>query len=146
MGRSDRSTPPLLSLAFPFTSLLAPGYHACNGRSPGALQPLGQQDGGPRIGGLRIHHLVWGILLLSLTGCAAIGFDRPAWRNRLAALYGVGAALTLDAFALWLNLEDVHWARQGRQSVAAGIVMGAVRVLTALGRPFWRESAARGGG
>jgi hypothetical protein len=102
------------------------------------VQRLGQQDGGPRIGGLRIHHLVWGILLLLLTGYIAIGFDRSAWRNRLAALYGVGAALTLDAFALWLNLEDVHWARQGRQSVAAGSVMVAVRVLAALGRPFWR--------
>lgn len=69
-----------------------------------------------------------------LTGYAAIDFDRPAWRNRLAALCGVGAALTLDEFAVWLNLEDVHWARQGRQSVAAGIVMDAVFALAALGR------------
>ena len=37
----------------------------------------------------------------------------------MAILYGVGAALTLDEFALWLNLEDVYWSPQGRSSIDA---------------------------
>ena len=38
----------------------------------------------------------------------------------MALLYGAGAAMTLDEFALWLNLQDVYWAREGRESVDAG--------------------------
>ena len=64
------------------------------------------------MGGRHIHHLVWGILLLLITGYAELAEvgtgDSPAsiFFSRLLALsYGVGAALTLDEFALWLNLE-----------------------------------------
>src|SRR5215469_6503735 len=66
--------------------------------------------------GRHIHHLVWGILLLLLVGYGwlmQVGTG-AARTNVLAArtmcmLYGVGAALTLDEFALWLNLRDVYW-------------------------------------
>jgi hypothetical protein len=89
-----------------------------------------------QIGSLHIHHLVFGILLLMLTAYLAVGFDRPQWRNRLAFLYGAGAALTLDEFALWLNLENDYWARKGRESVDAGVAAGSAFLLAALGRPF----------
>src|ERR1700739_695099 len=67
--------------------------------------------------GRHIHHLVWGILLLLLvgyswlieigTGCASSSFHVA---DRLTSmLFGVAAALTLDEFALWLNLSDVYW-------------------------------------
>ena len=29
-------------------------------------------------------------------------------------LFGIGTGLTLDEFALWLNLKDVYWEKQGR--------------------------------
>jgi hypothetical protein len=58
-------------------------------------------------------------------------------RNLLAVLFGVGAALTLDEFALWLNLEDVYWAKQGRSSVDAVIVFATLLGMILLGFSFW---------
>jgi hypothetical protein len=73
-------------------------------------------------GGLHIHHLVFGIVLMMLAGF--LGFAvQPGdpWLELLAAAFGVGMGLTLDEFALWLYLEDVYWAEEGRQSVDAVI-------------------------
>lgn len=87
--------------------------------------------------GRHIHHLVWGILLLLITGYLALAFDPDRVRGLLAVLFGIGAALTLDEFALWLNLEDVYWAKQGRASVDAVIVFAAVLGIFMLGIQFW---------
>ncbi|MGH2587644.1 MAG: hypothetical protein ACRDJE_22215 [Dehalococcoidia bacterium] len=88
-------------------------------------------------GGRHIHHLVWGILLLLVTGFIAVGFAPEGNRELLAILFGIGAALTLDEFALWLNLEDVYWAEQGRTSIDAVIVFAALVGLFTLGIEFW---------
>lgn len=37
----------------------------------------------------------------------------------MAVLFGIGAALTIDEFALWLYLKDVYWTKQGRDSIDA---------------------------
>jgi hypothetical protein len=73
-------------------------------------------------GGLHIHHLVFGIVLMMVAGFAefAVQPDSP-WLEILAAAFGVGVGLTLDEFALWLYLEDVYWAEEGRRSVDAVI-------------------------
>jgi hypothetical protein len=74
-------------------------------------------------GDLHIHHLVWGIILLLL--CGFLGFATPArspWTEILAVMFGIGAGFTLDEFALWLRLEDVYWAEQGRASVEAVMI------------------------
>ena len=89
-------------------------------------------------GGLHIHHLVWGILLLML--CGFLGFalqpDDP-WVDVLAVGFGVGMGLTLDEFALWLHLEDVYWSDEGRQSVDAVVIALAFGGLVVLGlSPF----------
>lgn len=87
----------------------------------------------------RHHHLVYGILSLLGTGYAwlaqaGMGVGRSSrWGSRSTAiLYGAGSAVTLDEFALWLNLEDVYWAREGRESVDAVILFGAL-----LSAGFW---------
>jgi hypothetical protein len=87
--------------------------------------------------GRHIHHLVWGILLLLISGYLALAFDPDRVRNLLAVLFGIGAALTLDEFALWLNLEDVYWAKQGRTSVDAVIVFATLVGMLLLGIQFW---------
>lgn len=84
-------------------------------------------------GGLHIHHLVFGIVLLLLSGFLQFAFqpDSP-WLEILAALFGIGAGLTLDEFALWLYLEDVYWAEEGRRSVDAvilAVILGGGLVL-----------------
>jgi hypothetical protein len=89
-------------------------------------------------GGTHIHHLVWGILLLLVSGYVgvAIAPDSP-WRELAAILFGIGMGLTLDEFALWLNLEDVYWSDKGRQSIDAVILTASLLGLTLLGLGFW---------
>jgi hypothetical protein len=96
-------------------------------------------------GGVHVHHLVWGILLLLGVGYLwlhQIGAGWPGEARRLsrltAVLYGIGAALTLDEFALWLRLRDVYWAREGRESVDAVLLFGALLSAGLWGGPFFR--------
>jgi hypothetical protein len=56
-----------------------------------------------------------------------------------AILYGGSSALTLDEFALWLDLEDVYWTKQGRASVDAVVLFGGVLSIGLWGRPFFRD-------
>jgi len=95
-------------------------------------------------GGRHIHHLVFGILILLLVGYAwlcEIGSAGTPWSivvsRLMSILYGVGAALTLDEFALWLNLRDVYWAREGRSSIDAVILFGALLAAGAWGAPLF---------
>ena len=96
------------------------------------------------MGGRHIHHLVWGILLLLLVGYGWMvdaGGGKERWRlaarRLLCLLYGAAAALTLDEFALWLNLRDVYWAREGRASLDAVVLFAALLIVGAAGRPLW---------
>ncbi len=96
--------------------------------------------------GLHIHHLVWGILILLLVGYGwllDLGWSdshMSLFFGRLMAVsYGVGAALTLDEFALWLSMEpDAYWTRQGRLSIDAVVLFGATLAVGAWGAPFWK--------
>ncbi|MGY1632495.1 hypothetical protein ACI784_12395 [Geodermatophilus sp. SYSU D01186] len=90
------------------------------------------------VGGVHLHHEVYGIFLLLGTGLVELTY-RPAgaWQNVLAVLFGVGAALTLDEFALWLHLEDVYWSHEGRSSIDAVLLAVVVGVLLLIGaNPF----------
>jgi hypothetical protein len=77
-------------------------------------------------GGLHIHHLVFGIVLMMLSGFLNFVTEPPSpWFEILAGVFGVGMGLTLDEFALWLYLDDVYWAEEGRSSVDA-VVFAAI--------------------
>jgi hypothetical protein len=96
--------------------------------------------------GMHIHHLVWGILILLLVGYGwllDLGWSHSPMSmffGRLMAVgYGVGAALTLDEFALWLSLEpDAYWTSEGRLSIDAVVIFGAALAVGAWGAPFFR--------
>jgi hypothetical protein len=95
--------------------------------------------------GRHIHHMVWGILLLLLVGYCwlmEIGTGSMAathWLGRLTSmLYGVAAALILDEFALWLNLQDVYWQRQGRESYEALAIFGSFLGMGLYGRNLFK--------
>jgi hypothetical protein len=97
-------------------------------------------------GGRHIHHLVFGIIILLAVGygwLADIGTgedDTSLLLSRLMSiLYGVGAALTLDEFALWLNLKDVYWSPEGRSSIDAVILFGALLAAGSWGFPLFRS-------
>ena len=96
--------------------------------------------------GHHIHHLVWGILILLLVGYGwLLDLGRShspmsIFLSRLMSVsYGVGAALTLDEFSLWLDLApDAYWTRQGRISIDAVILFGGILAVGAWGAPFFR--------
>jgi hypothetical protein len=82
-------------------------------------------------GGTHVHHLNYGIFILSGLG-AYLLFLRPDPRAiaRAAALYGVGLALTFDEFGMWLHLDDLYWQRASFDAmvlIAAilGLIMAA---------------------
>ena len=96
--------------------------------------------------GHHIHHLVWGILILLLVGYGWL-LDLGRSHSQLSIFFsrlmsvgfGVGAALTLDEFALWLDLEpDAYWSRDGRLSIDAVILFGSLLAVGACGAPFFR--------
>jgi hypothetical protein len=87
--------------------------------------------------GTHVHHLVWGILLLLVSGFLAVTLAPGDHRSALAVAFGVGAALTLDEFALWLHLEDVYWSREGRTSVDAVVIAATLVAILLVGGHFW---------
>ncbi len=88
--------------------------------------------------GLHIHHLVFGIVTMMAAGTlgfAALGHSPYA--EICAFAFGVGAGLTIDEFALWVHLEDVYWADEGRSSIDATVIAAAAMMLVLLGfTPF----------
>jgi len=97
------------------------------------------------VGGVHVHHHVYGIFLMIGAGVLEFAYrpDAP-WLQVLAAAFGVGVALTLDEFALWLHLEDVYWAREGRKSVDAVLIAAVVGALLVLGANPFADEAGTG--
>jgi hypothetical protein len=104
------------------------------------------------IGGVHIHHQVWGILIMLGAGLALIASTPDGVAlDVVAAIFGIGVSLTFDEFALWLHLEDVYWTTDGRKSVDAifavlavtGILIGGADFVTGtVGSAEWWSSIA----
>lgn len=85
-------------------------------------------------GGLHLHHFVFGIVLMLLSGFFAFTLQpNSPWLEVLAVAFGIGAGLTLDEFALWLHLEDVYWSEEGRRSIDAVVVAAIIGGAFVLG-------------
>ena len=90
--------------------------------------------GNVEVGGTHIHHLVWGIITLMISGWIAIAVDPGSPGRELVAIaFGIGTGLTLDEFALWLELKDVYWSADGRKSIDAVVVAAILAGLGVLG-------------
>ena len=89
-------------------------------------------------GGTHLHHLVWGICLMLVSGFLGVSLQLGGpWDGILAGAFGVGAGLTFDEFALWTNLKDVYWTEQGRSSIEAVGVVAVLGLLFVAGvQPF----------
>ncbi|MFJ7154683.1 hypothetical protein ACIQUQ_07065 [Streptomyces sp. NPDC101118] len=84
-------------------------------------------------GGMHVHHVVPGVVLVIIGGFGAIGSAHHSFGALLSAvLFGLGAGLVLDEFALILHLDDVYWSEQGRKSVEI-VVLTAALVALVLG-------------
>jgi hypothetical protein len=94
--------------------------------------------GAVRTGDVHIHHLVWGICLMMLSGFLSFVTTDGATLAHLTAIgFGVGAGFTMDEFALWVHLEDVYWEKEGRRSIDAAVIAVAFAALVVVGTsPF----------
>ncbi len=85
------------------------------------------------VGGVHIHHQVWGIGLVLVSAFLEFRFQPASpWLELLGIMFGAGAALMLDEFALSLYMRDVYWTDEGRASINAvllSLVIGSLLVL-----------------
>ena len=97
-------------------------------------------------GGLHVHHLVFGIVLMIAAGSISFaGWAVDPIYEICAFLFGVGIGLTIDEFALWLHLDDVYSSKEGRSSVDAAVVCVAFLGLILVGaRPIDLSDSAAG--
>lgn len=94
----------------------------------------GADTGYVSIGGIHVHHLVFGVFILLIAGLFALD---DVWRMARSILFGIGAALVLDEFALLVFLKDVYWLPQGSLSIAAlAIGLAALLINMWRGRSF----------
>ncbi|MFI1719987.1 hypothetical protein [Streptomyces sp. NPDC020489] len=89
-------------------------------------------------GGVHIHHVVPGVVLSVVGGFGAVASGRHGFGAGVCAvLFGVGAGLVLDEFALILHLDDVYWTEEGRKSVEVVVLTAALVGLVLSGfSPF----------
>jgi hypothetical protein len=98
--------------------------------------------GNVSVKGTHVHHMVFGILAVLFFGYIGLAFGPGSpWRELCAIGFGIGMGLTLDEFALWLDLRDVYWLPEGRKSIDAVIVTGVVGLLLLLGARIWIDAA-----
>ena len=98
----------------------------------------GPSGGGMSVGGHHFHHYNIGIAGLAAVGAVGLrGRERHRHHPVTALAYGSAVALVVDELALLIDLKDVYWARQGRTSVDAAIILTATGATFAAGLPFW---------
>ncbi|MFE7772396.1 hypothetical protein ACFU5O_00520 [Streptomyces sp. NPDC057445] len=85
-------------------------------------------------GGLHIHHVVPGVVLTVVGGFGSVASSQQTGAGTavFAVVFGMGAGLVLDEFALILHLDDVYWTEDGRKSVEV-VVLTAALLLLVLG-------------
>ncbi|HEY6731415.1 MAG TPA: hypothetical protein VI039_10355 [Solirubrobacterales bacterium] len=96
--------------------------------------------------GVHLHHLVFGIVTMMVAGALGfLSFGTSPWTELCAFAFGIGVGLTIDEFALWVYLDDVYWAEEGRSSIDATVIAAAGMGLILLGfSPFTIESGSFG--
>jgi len=97
--------------------------------------------------GTHVHHLNYGIFLLSAVGGCLV-FRRPTGRKLqiVAVLYGIAMGLTFDEFGMWIHLGGSYWQRASWDAVT---ILAAIFALIAFApslrrfRPYhWYTAAA----
>jgi hypothetical protein len=114
-------------------------FAACRGVTHAIRAGVGPFHNISSRAGTHLHHSTFGIFgLLGIgylwTNRVFLGEDEPPrWGSRVtASAYGVAAALTLDEYALWLDLHDDYWDPQGRKSIDAVVIFGGILSISVI--------------
>jgi hypothetical protein len=71
-----------------------------------------------RVSHTHVHHLNYGIFLLSGVGAYLLLIQPKGWPLWIAAVvYAIGLALTFDEFGMWLHLGGPYWQRASFDAV-----------------------------
>ena len=98
----------------------------------------GPAGGGVSVGGKHFHHYNIGIALLSTVAAVGLrGTEKQRRHPAAAVAFGAANALVVDELALLLDLKDVYWATEGRESVDVAIGLIATGATVVVGMPFW---------
>jgi hypothetical protein len=98
------------------------------------------------VGQTHVHHLNYGIFLLSGIGAyLLLAAPEGRARRRAALVYGVGLGLTFDEFGMWIHLGGPYWQRASYDAI---VVVGSLLALFTMapplkrfGRPHWATLA-----
>ncbi len=86
----------------------------------------------PLIPGMRIHHYVFGIFILTVAGYLALLFKGRRATFAISLLYGLGVGLTFDEFGFWFNPPRVVMAGGTRWQYTGILVITSFFVVTAV--------------
>ena len=109
----------------------------------------GPAGGGVKLGGKHFHHYNIGIALLATVAAIGLrGTEKQRRHPAAAVAFGAANAMIVDELALLLDLKDVYWATEGRESVDAAVGLIATGATVVVGMPFWPHAhrALRSGG
>jgi hypothetical protein len=91
------------------------------------------------MGGTHVHHLNYGIFLLSaVSGVLLFAKLNDTQRSVCALVYGFGLALTFDEFGMWLHLGGSYWQRASFDAVI--VVLGVFGLIAFA--PRWQRIRA----
>jgi hypothetical protein len=101
----------------------------------------GPSGGGMKVGGKHFHHYNIGIgMLATVAGVGLRGTEKQRRHPAAAVAFGAANAMIVDELALLLDLKDVYWAREGRQSVDVAVGVIATGATVVAGMPFWAHA------
>lgn len=90
-----------------------------------------------KVRGVHVHHLAYGICLLSLVGFLSLVLDRTEKiRLQLSVWYGIALGLAFDEFAMWIQLEDVY---RDRSTYDAIMVITLLMLNVIYFGDFWKK-------
>ena len=87
------------------------------------------------VGQTHVHHLNYGIFLLTAVGAYLLFFPTPRPPAWILVAYGVGLALTFDEFGMWLHLGGPYWQRASFDAV---VIIAATLGLISVAPAVWR--------
>lgn len=98
--------------------------------------------GNVNVGGTHVHHLVWGICAMMIFGYVGVVHQPGSpWWEIVTVFFAIGMGLALDEFALWVELKDVYWEKDGRKSIDAMILAGCAAGILLVGFSAWTTLA-----